>query len=252
MIARKVIFLDSAQATTKSLTTGTATFEYPQPIEPFPGSVKIALTSFRYTNFFQNIIAPANVIYYSDDPLLPQKYTITIPTGSWGLSDLNDFCTQTQLAQVGATIWTLQPNYSTGTVRVVFGTAVGWFVNFAANRPPILGFGAQHVPVTDSNTAYYAEEAPNPASFNTVTQVKVTTDLTTDSIDNSNLSSNVIFTSVPTASIGSVQKDEPVHLLTLESHKLTQKVSSITVAIKDQNDAAINLSEDFSVSLIVI
>jgi hypothetical protein len=254
MIARKVIFLDSAQATTKDLSIGRASFEYPQPVEAFPGSVKIALTSFRYTNFFINISAPNNVIYYSDDALTPQKYTITIPGGSYGWSDLNDFIQQQQMAQAGvaAVIWTIQPNYSTGKISVVFGNVVGWFVNFEATSPSILGFGVQHVPVTDANTAYYSEAAPNAASFNSVDQVKVSTDLSTDSIDNSALSSNIIYTSTPVVSIGSVQKDEPQHLLTLESYKLTQKCSSIMVQILDQNNIPINLSEDFSLSIIVL
>lgn len=254
MIARKVIFLDSSQATTKNLNQGLAVFEYPQPIEPFGQSVKVALVNFSYTNFFLNIEPPNNVIYYSDDALLPQKYTITIPTGSWSLSDLNDYIISTQLAEVvvAQQIFSLTPNYSTGKVSITFGNVTGWFVNFTATAPPILGFGVQHVPVTDSNTAYYTEEAPNTASFNTITQVKVATDLVQDSIDNSALSSNILHISTPTVGPGSVQKDEPTTILTIESHKLTTKVSSITLQCIDQLNRPIVMAEDFSVCLIVL
>jgi hypothetical protein len=252
MIARKIIFLDSAGASTKSLATGTARFDYQSPIESFGGSVKIALASFSYTNFFINVEAPNNVIYYSDDPALPQKYTITIPTGSYGVSDLNDFVVSTVLQQTGLSVFSLQPNFSTGKIAVVFANVINWYVNFEANRPPILGANAQHVPVTDANVAFYTEELPNQASFNNITQLKVSTDLAQDSIDNSALSSSIIHISTPSVGVGSIQLDEPQHLLTIESSKLTQKVSNITIRILDQLDRPVTLSEDFRVSLIVI
>jgi hypothetical protein len=254
MLARKIIFLDSSQASTKDLATGYARFDYVQPIEPFPGGVKIAVVSFSYTNFFINISAPNNVIYYSNDALDPTKYAITIPTGSYGLTDLNDYCSAAQLAQVGVAqvIFTLEPNFSTGKVNVVFGNVAAWYVNFTANSPSILGFGVQHVPVTDSNTPFYLEESPNAASFNSVTQVKVTSDLATDSIDNSNLSSNVIHISTPNVGIGSVQVDQPNNLITIESSKLTTKVSSITVQLVDQNNQPVAMAEDYSIVLMLV
>lgn len=255
MISRKTLFFSSAQATSKNLALGTASFQFAQPIEPFLPSCKIALTSFSYTNFFINITAPNNIIHYSDNPVLPLKYAITIPAGSWGLTDLNDFLVSTQLAQVGNTIFQLEANYSTGKCSITFGNVIAWFVNLTVNAPPILGWGgvAIHIPVTDSNTAYYSQAAPNQAAFNTISQLKVTTNMAQDSIDNSALSSNVIHVSTPITSIGSVQTDNPTNLLTIESIRLgTGKVSEITFNIIDQNNAAVNLSEDFTITLIVV
>lgn len=252
MIARKIIYLDSTNATTVDLATGSAKWEYPQPIEPFGQSVKIAVHSFSYTNFFINVTAPDNVIYYSDDPAVPQKYTITIPNGSYGLSDLNDYITQTILAQTGLSIWSLSPNFSTGVVSVVFANIVGWYVNFTANAPPIIGFGVQHVPDTNNNTAFYSEAAPAQASFNNITQIKITSNIAQDSIDNSNLSSNTIHVSTPSAAVGSVQNDAPHVPLTIDSMLLTTKCSAIEVKLVDQLNRAVVLSEHFQLTILVL
>jgi hypothetical protein len=254
MQARKVLYFNSAQATSKTLASGIARFQYSQPIEPFLPSCKVALTQFNYTNFFINISAPNNVINYSDNAVLPQKYTITIPNGSWGLSDLNDYCASQQMSQVGVLVFALEANYSVGKVAITFQNVTGWFVNLVATSPSILGFTLpQHVPVTDNNAAYYSQLGNNAASFNTITQVKVLSNLVQDGIDNSALSSNVLHISTPTVGIGSVQADQPTNLLTLESTILgTGKVSEINFQIVDQNNSPINLSEDFGITLIVV
>lgn len=254
MIARKVLFFDSSQSTTKDLATGYASFQYSQPIEPFLPECKLALINFSYTNFFINISPPNNVIYFSDDILNATKYTITIPQGSWGLADLNDYVVSQQLIITGNTIFQLSANYSTGKVVVEFsGTLTGWFVNFTATAPSILGFGVQWVPVGGSSTAFYTESAPNQASFNSVTQIKVTTNMIQDSIDNSALSSNVLHISTPIVGVGSVQTDAPSIPLTIESTRLgTGKVSEITFQILDQNNNPVTLSEDFSLTAIII
>lgn len=252
MIARKILFLDSSKATNVDLTAGYARFEYPQPIEASIGPVKLALSTFSYTNFFVNVEAPNNVIYLSDDVAAPLKYTITIPTGSYGLTDINDYVQGAQLSQTGVAVFSLQPNYSTGHVSVVFGNVTGWYVNFTANAPPVLGFGVQHVPATNSNTAYYTEEAASGATFNNITAVKVSTDLSQSSIDNSSLSSSIIHVSTPSVSIGSVQVDQPLHLLTIDSIKLTTTISNITIQILDQLNRPLKLSEHFTLVLMVI
>ena len=252
MIARKIIYLDSTNASIVDLSQGYAKFQFPQPLESFGSSCKICVHSFSYTNFFQNVSAPNNEIFYSDDPLQPTKYSVVIPPGSYGITDFADFVSQSVLSTTGLQIFRIEPNYSTGKLSIVFNMITGWFVNMTATRPPILGFGIQHIPASDSNPAFYAESAPDQASFNSITQIKIKSNLSQDSIDNSNLSSNVIFVSTPKVQPGSVQNDTPYNMLTVESALLTSKCSSIDVYIVDQMDRPVLMSEHFQITLLVL
>lgn len=254
MPGQKVIFLDSAQATTKTLATGYASWILQEPFGNLPGA-QICASQFSFTNFFINVSAAIgnNHFYYSNDPLDLTKFDITIPDGSYSFTDLNTFITnEVKAAQTGNEIFTLVANYSTNKIGVLFGNFAGWYIHFSAASPfTLLGFAAlQNVPATQSNVAYYQEFGAATATFNNITNLKVSTNLSNDSISNTNQSS-IILTAVPTVSVGSTQTTEIQNLLWLASTPLESKITEIRVQILDQNDATVNLSEDFTLTLIV-
>jgi hypothetical protein len=250
MQQNKVFFLSSAQADLKDLSTGQATWFFSNPIEF--ANAQMGLVEFSFTNWFINISAALanNKLYYSDDPLDPTKYLITIPDGSYSLTALSDFLTSEQQAALGQVIFSLQPNYSTNKCGILFGNIAGWYVSFSAGTCyAINGFALnQFVPAGKSNTAFYIEYGANTASFNNITALQVSCDLTTDSISNGK-SSSVIYQTSPTSEVGATQSDRPNNVVycTLTNTRF----SSITIRITDQSDNAVTLSEDFSVSLIV-
>ena len=250
----KTIFLDSSQATVFDLSRGYARFILTDPYGGIPGA-QIAASQFSFTNFFVNVSAAIgnNNLYYSDDPLLPQKYTITIPDGSYSVSDLNNYVSNYLKANhAGVALFTLVPNYPTNKIAIQFGNVVGWYVHFDADSPfTLLGFAnAQNVPITQSNTAYYIEFGANTAQFNNITNIKVATNLTNDSISNTNQSS-IILSAVPVVDVGSTQTTQIYTLLWMQSTPLFDKITNIELRVLDQNDQPLLLSEHFTLTLLV-
>lgn len=112
-----------------------------------------------------------------------------------------------------------------------------------------MGFALnQNVPITQSNTAFYVEYGATTAAFNNVTALKVAVDLTTDAISNGD-SSSIIYQTSPVVEPGSTQNNEPANVLW--SNLTTPSFSQITVRILDQNDAAVYLYEDISLTLCI-
>lgn len=250
----KTIFLDSSQATVCDLTRGYANFILAEPFGGIPDA-QIAAQSFSFTNFFQNISATIgnDTIYYSDDPLNDSKYSIVIPAGSYSINDLNTYITNyLKAAHAGVALFSLVPSYPTNKIGVQFGNVAGWYVSFKADSPfTLLGFtNGQFVPATKANVAYHMEYGTNIAAFNNIINVKVATNLTNDSISNTNQSS-VILTTAPVVDVGSVQSTQIYTLLWLESSPLRDKITSIEIRVLDQNDQPLLLSEHFQLTLLV-
>lgn len=250
---QKVFFLDTAAATSKSLTTGRASWVLKQPVGDMPRA-QVALSQLNFVNFFVNISAAIgnNKFYYSDDALNTTKYSITIPDGSYSLSELDSFIQSEILEVQGFQVIALEANYSTNKTSIHFANVAGWYVHFGADSPyTILGFtNGQNVPVTQANTAYYSEAGTATAAFNNITSIRVSTNLTNDSISNTN-QSPVIYMCQPTVSVGSTQTNEPTNLLWIPSSALESKIYEITVQLIDQNDTPILFTEDFSLTILV-
>jgi hypothetical protein len=250
---QKVIFLDTAQATTKSLTSGKASWIMRQPVGEMPGA-QVALSQLNFTNFFINISAAIgnNHFFYSDDPANETKYDITIPDGSYSLDALESYIHASILATHGFAILSLNPNYSTNKVAITFDNVVGWYVSFKVNSPfTLLGFtNGQFVPAGKSCTAYYTEYGPNNAAFNNIQTIKVATNLTNDSISNTN-QSPILYICQPIVSVGSTQTSEARILMWIPSDAFRSKIYEINVQLMDQNDNPLNMSEEFSLTLMV-
>lgn len=247
---QKVIFLNSAQATNKSLSNGEASFILRNPIQ-FKNA-QVGLNHFSFTNFFINISAALgnNVLYYSDDGTNTTKYSITIPNGSYSLIALDSFLANEQNSAQGKLIFNIVPNYSTNKAGIQYGATAGWFVHFGADSPfTLLGFtNGQNVPASKNATAYYIEYGPTAASFNNITSLKVWTNLTTDSISNTQ-SSSVIYETSPAVEVGSTQNDAIHNIMWCGC--ASTSISQIIIRLLDQNEAAVNMTEDFSVALII-
>lgn len=249
-----VLILNSAQATSVDLTTGSATFILGESLSFQDSAVRVAVNSFSFTNFFLNISAALanNTIYYSDDPLDSTKYSITIPDGSYSITSLNSFISGQLLADaVAPALFEFLPDYSQNKVYVKWGPTLStWFLSMEAGTPyTVLGFDLNDfVPAGKSNTVNEINYAPNAAAFNNVESVNVKTNLANNIILSTGRS-NVLYQTVPTVSPGSIQKDEPNNLLWATSATLSSGISEIKINITDQNDTALPLQENFVVVL---
>jgi hypothetical protein len=247
----QAIFLNYAQAVNKDLTIGRATWMMQNQAD-FEGALnpQVGLLEFSFTNFFVNVTSTTNTLYFSNDTANPTKYAITIPVGSYSVNGLNTIVAAQEQMLAGSIIFSLQGNYATNQLGIVFGNVTGWYVHFGGNSPYTLcGFAnGQNVPATKANTANYVEYAPNTASFNSVTTIQVACDLTSASISNG-AASNIIYQTTPTVSIGSTQSDRPTNIVYCA---LTNtRFSEVSIRLIDQNNSPISMYDYFAVTLVV-
>lgn len=271
----KCLFLSTATATTKDLTTGSARWALSEPlrfaesknqgaVQSWPPTTvaqggrypEVAVHQFSYVNWFINISAALNnnVFYFSDDALDDTKYTITIPDGSYDIVSLNTFVVAAQLASGAAVhVFNLNPNYSTNRVVIEFLLA-NWYVNI----PPtdivtLLGFPTAYYPADQASDIGETIEATNVAVFNNIQTVNISSNLTNNALAGTSLrQSNIIFSSVPSSPVGYAVNDTPPNLLWIVSELLTGSVSEIALQLVDQTGTPINTSdEEYSLTLLI-
>jgi len=248
-----VLILNSANATTVDLTTGSASFVLSEQLSFTDRLPKIAVNSFSFTNWFLNISAALgnNKIYYSDDTLDKTKYTITVPDGSYTPETLNTFIVNELADQaVAPGLFQILPDYSQNKIYIQYAATTGWFVRMHTDSPyTVLGLTVStSYPASESNTASEVVYADTTAAFNNIETINVKTNLSNNFIYGTNQSS-VLFSTGLTAQVGYVQQTAPYNLLWSDSRTLQSGISEIVISITDQNDAAVNMSENFIVTL---
>lgn len=255
-IYRNVIFLDSAQATSKNL----AQSEFRQILEPaisFPESdnIKIAIQSVGMTNFFINISAAKanNHFYFTDDVGTPDKYDITIPDGSYTSQTLSGYI-NLAVQNLGFPSGTIQLVGDPSTNKIIFIiNAAGYQLFFKAGSCyAILGATLNlKVPAAALTTSYYSQMAPNVAAFNNVQRIYIHTNLSNNTIFASR-QSNVLESVSPNSPIGSTFSYDAINLLwnNATNDLRGQIITEIMIYLTDQNGNRITLQDDFSLTLV--
>ena len=256
-----VIYLNSATATNKNLNKSTANFVLSPPII-FPQNckLKVACQQFSYTNFFLNVSAAlANNHFVVEFGTGPVVHTITIPDGSYNVSELSsavnvgvlnaglpdglvtlipDFATNKVLFNISLTNYRL--SFPAGTMYVLLGTTLAQFIP------------AEVIPGTPVyTTGIYSELAPAVANFNSILTVYLHTSLSNNSVFSGN-QSNILASIIPTVPIGSVQEFSPYNMVHVDAHELVgANLSSINIYLTDQSNNPIALQDDFSTTILV-
>lgn len=250
--ANKILILNSANATSSDLTTGRANFILEQTLRFEDKKPKIAVNSFSFTNFFKNVSASIgnNVLYYSDDALDGEKYSITIPDGSYTPESLNTLIGDALTADGYAPgLFQILADYSQNKIYYKFSSVLtGWFVHYGLDSPFALlgGTVSQNIPASQANVVNEIEYATNVAAFNNITDVNLTSNLSNNVIYGTNQSA-ILYNTSPSVSVGSVQVDRPYNLLWTDSISLQSGISEIKLQIVDQSGTAVELYEDFTV-----
>jgi hypothetical protein len=251
-----VLFLASASAAQKDLSKGTCTFSFNPPLEySRDQKYKIGVSSFSFTNFFVNISAALanNIFYYTDDLAVPDKYTISIPDGSYNTSDLSEMIDIGVVANGHTSgLITLLPDFSTN--KIIFQISLAGYQLYFPALSPYLLLGMtlnQKVPALALTTGVYTEFATNVATFNNLLTIYLKSSLTYES-NFSGGSSNIIASVIPTSSIGSIQNSEPYNIIWIPANGLSgQSVSSVKLELCDQNQVPLNLNDDFSCTILI-
>jgi hypothetical protein len=252
-----VFYLNSAKADSKDLSIGRARFELKPPLNiPQVSGLKVACHSFSFTNFFINVSATLtnNHFYFSNDLLDTTKFDILIPDGSYSVTELSETINNgvINLGQPDGLI-KLIPDYATNKVQFNISQA-GWFIFFGANSPyELLGtILNQTIPNAGLTIGAYTELGPNVATFNSILNLYLHTNLSNSSIFSDGRQSDIIASIVPTASIGSIQETREFNLIWLNADNLGGLIlSNIDLYITDQDGDPVNLSDDYSATLIL-
>ena len=255
-VNHSVLFLASASAASKTLTTGRAIWTFDSDLAFDAGRrYRVAISQFGFVNFFINISSTLanNKFYYSDDIGNLVKYSVTIPDGSYNVSDLSEAINVGVVAN-GHTnnLIVLIPDFSTNRIQFTIN-AIGWILNFPVDTPYLLLGCTLNQTIPNgalTAVALYNELGPNTATFNTITSLFVHTSLS-NRTNFSGRQSNVLFSLVPTAPIGSSQSNEPSNLIWADTDLSGASIHEVQVYITDQAGAAVNLSEDFNTTILI-
>ncbi len=221
--------------------------------------VSLALKRFTYTNWFENIFDPAvagtgydgsyNVIYYSDDDLLPTKYSIILPQGAYSINSLSNVITELLIENGHQNIFTVNGAQFNNKAYFTFNAA-HWFVYLDILSPyTVLGSSAATFFPSDKDSFIgQMVFADGTAKFNSVESIKIRSNLSwgiIDSISKSNLLQEVI----PTSTIGSITQYEPQSPTWSDSLALRYGVTELNIWIEDQNGAPLPMTENWTIEL---
>jgi len=264
-----VLILNTAVASTVDLANGTATFLLDQPLQFQDRDPKICVNKFSFTNYFVNISAAlANNEFhlYWDDPAPAAPdilITLTIPDGSYSIIDLNTVIQGLLAAYsdgvnpVGfhANCVDLLPNYGANRAYLQFNTyvAAGYYMLMDAGTPYVLLGAALNEKLPAGVGVYTAVDNEQhyfsgPPTFNNIQTINIKTNICNNFIYGT-LKSNVLYTTAPTVSPGSVQTDSPANLLWSDATVLRGGTNLIKIDLSDQNDDPLPMTENFLVVL---
>jgi len=170
-----------------------------------------------------------------------------LPDGSYSISGLNSSINQLIDADGNVTsLVDLLPDYSTQKAYWEFGTNTGWFIHYDSDSPFTLLGGADgdNFPASKSNTSGEIVYNTNAAAFNNVESVNISTNLCGGVLYGTRRS-DILYSIVPTASIGSTQRSAPENLAWVNSDLLRAGISEIVITTTDQNGTLLPFTENW-------
>lgn len=247
------IFFSNLTASIIDQKQGKYTFIFEDPVS-YPPNTTIALSSFNFINYFYNISTDKknNTIYFSDDKMNDEKYSITIPNGYYSVDELSEFIGYAINDLLGLSIFQLIPFNASNKVGILFdGINTGWYVNFKANETPyeILGFtSGQYVPANQSSTANEIVLGSIQATMSPVSGIKIGCSLISMSISGTTRS-NVLYQSGIRVPPSGSQSEQPFNLLRVPSSFLNSDISQIIIYFYDTAGNSIEMLEDWNMTL---
>lgn len=216
-------------------------------------NIYITLKQATVVNFFYNISASLgnNIIYFTDSPSNDEKYTITIPDGSWDVPNLNSFI-KTWLINNGFESDVFNLLEDTALQRVVVllkSTLTPTITNYGVKFPlggiaNIVGFTLPHIIFnnTGSNRYYLANTTAN---FNAITGLIVECSLASSNIYNGLITNFLASVPIDVPS-GSLLNYAPNNPLQVSAQNLAgQNINSMVFSVLDQNRNNIDIVENY-------
>lgn len=228
----------------------TMTLRSPVRIPVHARNIVIYCQFANVVNFFYNISSSLgnNVMYYTDDVGLPQKYTITFPNGAYDFEDINDYLKQYFISN-GKDINTVKFYAQTYTGKVSAALAPSIGIKIPSGLNSILGYVADSTYFNSSLvTLYY--DAPNTANFNSILSLKLNCDIVKSNFNNGQ-DSNLLAPIGITAPVGSLIHYGPNMPIKIDADLQGYLIDRITLSLTDQNDQQITISDNWDATIVI-
>lgn len=198
-------------------------------------------------NVLYNISAAKgnNIFYITNDQALPQKYTITLPDGSYqSIDSVNSYLGNFLLSN-GFSSTAIQFLENTATQKLILQVKTGYGVKIPTAFSTISGYTANYT-VFNSGATDLFYEAPNKAMFNEVVSFTIFVSGINSSFYNGQ-TTNMMCNVPIDAPVGSLINHQPNNPIKIPCDNLAgSSISNFTVTIKDQNGHDIELSSSES------
>lgn len=237
------IFIDNVRKNTFSTTLDNPIF-----IQEGARNCYLSLRMASIVNFFYNISATLgnNILYFTDDVGLPQKYTITIPDGAYEVSQLN-LTFKNWLLNNGFSDQDLTLIEDVALQKVIISVASNRGIQIPTGLGQVLGFNNTPIFNSSGSTLFYT--AQNVAKFNNVISLCVDTSLCSSNLYNGKLTNliAVVPINVPVSSI--ILYDPQTPLKIPADNLINNSIYNISINILDQNRNPVEIIENYSILL---
>ena len=216
-------------------------------------SIRVIEANVWYNTINISAALANNKFYYTNDLADSDKYSVTVPDGIYGLSELNSAVDLGVQANGHASgLMSLIAEDATQKVLLKIDNS-GYQVDFqtAGTFRDIIGFDSQLIPASALTTASLTTRANNVANFSDLEMILLHSNLGGTAILNGK-SSTVCATITPDVGVGSLITSRPRHPLVVETPNIGTYIDNATFWLTDQLNTRFNTnSEDWSFRMII-
>lgn len=202
-------------------------------------------------NFFYNISTALgnNILYFTDNIALPEKYTITLPDGAYDFTNVNDYLKQYFLTN-GYDANTIKFYAQEYTGKVSVAVTQNFGVKIPAGMGVILGYNANSTYFNNTLIATTYYDAPNIANFNSIISLNLNCDLARSSYYNGEDSTLLASVGI-TSKVGSLIHYAPTLPIKIDCPNYAGlHIDRITLTVLDQLNRTIKVAENWNATLV--
>lgn len=227
------------------------TLNNPTRIPLMAKNVSIYCSKANIVNFFYNISSTLgnNIIYFTDDVLLPQKYTITFPDGAYDFSNVNQVL-KTYFISNGFDPLALKFYSQDYTQKVSVAIKPNFGIKIPSGMSTILGYAANSTYFNSTLNVVY-QDASSAANFNSIISLNLTCNIAQSNFYNGE-NSNLLATIPINASVGRLINYDPQIPTRIDSpHLAGTTFNYVYVQLLDQLNRPVTIAEQWNVMLTI-
>lgn len=209
-------------------------------------NILVYCPSANIVNFFYNISAALgnNILYFTDDVALPQKYTVTFPDGAYDFLNINQVL-KYFLISIGVDTSAVKFLSQDYTQKVSAALKPGFGIKIPSGMSTILGYAANSTFFNATLFTVY-HDATTSASFNSIISLNLNCSLAQSSFYNGEFS-NLLATIPINAGVGRLINYSPLTPTKIDcSHLAGSTINTVSVQVLDQLNREITIAEQWN------